>query len=217
MSSASRSGAFDVAVIGLGAMGSAALFHLARRGVSAVGVERFTPGHDRGSSHGEITGDPARLFRAPLLCAAGSPRLRELARARKAERRDGADHHRHPRSRKARQRHGGRLARGLPPARPRFRIARCGRGEAALSGLRPSGGLHCGLAAGRRVAAAGPWQRRCICGWPRRRAPASWPNERAVAIEPLDRGIRIVLEDRTIEAAAVIVAAGRGLASWCPS
>ena len=53
MSSAGRSGAFDVAVIGLGAMGSAALFHLARRGVSAVGVERFTPGHDRGSSHGE--------------------------------------------------------------------------------------------------------------------------------------------------------------------
>ena len=44
---------YDVAVIGLGAMGSSALFHLARRGVKAVGIERFTPGHDRGSSHGE--------------------------------------------------------------------------------------------------------------------------------------------------------------------
>jgi sarcosine oxidase len=44
---------FEVAVIGLGAMGSAALFHLARRGVKAVGIEQFTPGHDRGSSHGE--------------------------------------------------------------------------------------------------------------------------------------------------------------------
>jgi sarcosine oxidase len=44
---------YDVAVIGLGAMGSAALFHLARRGVRAVGIERFAPGHDRGSSHGE--------------------------------------------------------------------------------------------------------------------------------------------------------------------
>jgi sarcosine oxidase len=44
---------FDVAVIGLGAMGSAALFHLARRGVKAVGIEQFVPGHDRGSSHGE--------------------------------------------------------------------------------------------------------------------------------------------------------------------
>ena len=34
-------------------MGSAALFHLARRGVKAVGIEQFAPGHDRGSSHGE--------------------------------------------------------------------------------------------------------------------------------------------------------------------
>ena len=44
---------YDVAVIGLGAMGSAALFDLARRGVRAVGIERFEPGHDHGSSHGE--------------------------------------------------------------------------------------------------------------------------------------------------------------------
>ena len=44
--------AFDVAVIGLGAMGSAALYQLAKRGVRAIGIERFEPGHDRGSSHG---------------------------------------------------------------------------------------------------------------------------------------------------------------------
>lgn len=43
---------FDVAVIGAGAMGGAALYHLARRGIRAVGIERFEPGHDRGSSHG---------------------------------------------------------------------------------------------------------------------------------------------------------------------
>lgn len=43
---------FDVAVIGLGAAGSAALYHLARRDVRAVGIDRFAPGHDRGSSHG---------------------------------------------------------------------------------------------------------------------------------------------------------------------
>ncbi len=43
----------DVAVVGLGIMGSAALHHLAKRGVRAVGIEQFTPGHDRGSSHGE--------------------------------------------------------------------------------------------------------------------------------------------------------------------
>lgn len=44
---------FDVAVIGLGATGSAALYALTRRGARAVGIERFTPCHDRGSSHGE--------------------------------------------------------------------------------------------------------------------------------------------------------------------
>jgi sarcosine oxidase len=44
---------FDVVVIGLGAIGSAALHHLARRGLSAVGLEQFSPGHDHGSSHGE--------------------------------------------------------------------------------------------------------------------------------------------------------------------
>ncbi len=43
---------FDVVVCGLGAMGSAALHHLAARGKQVLGIERFTPGHDRGSSHG---------------------------------------------------------------------------------------------------------------------------------------------------------------------
>ena len=45
--------AYDVAVIGLGAMGGAALLNLARRGVHVLGIEQFEPGHVRGSSHGE--------------------------------------------------------------------------------------------------------------------------------------------------------------------
>ena len=44
---------YDVAVVGLGAMGSAALHQLARRNVRALGIDKFAPGHDRGSSHGE--------------------------------------------------------------------------------------------------------------------------------------------------------------------
>ncbi len=44
--------AFDIIVIGLGAMGSAAAHHLAARGVRVIGLEQFTPAHDRGSSHG---------------------------------------------------------------------------------------------------------------------------------------------------------------------
>lgn len=43
---------YDVIVLGLGAMGSAAAYHLARRGHRVLGLEQFTPAHDRGSSHG---------------------------------------------------------------------------------------------------------------------------------------------------------------------
>src|SRR5882757_2426160 len=45
--------AYDVAIVGLGAMGSAALYHLAARGQRVIGIERATPGHVGGSSHGE--------------------------------------------------------------------------------------------------------------------------------------------------------------------
>ncbi len=44
---------YDVAVIGLGATGSAALHRLALRNVHVVGIDARMPGHDRGSSHGE--------------------------------------------------------------------------------------------------------------------------------------------------------------------
>lgn len=43
----------SVVVAGLGAMGSAAAFHLARRGAKVVGLDRFTPPHPFGSSHGQ--------------------------------------------------------------------------------------------------------------------------------------------------------------------
>jgi sarcosine oxidase len=39
-------------IIGAGAMGSAAAYHLARRGEPIVLIEQFELGHDRGSSHG---------------------------------------------------------------------------------------------------------------------------------------------------------------------
>lgn len=44
---------FDVAVIGLGAMGSAALSHLAARGIKAIGIDAYFAGHAMGSSHGD--------------------------------------------------------------------------------------------------------------------------------------------------------------------
>ena len=44
---------YDVVVVGLGAMGSAALYALAQRGRKVIGIDRFEPGHHLGSSFGE--------------------------------------------------------------------------------------------------------------------------------------------------------------------
>jgi len=43
---------YDVIVIGIGSMGSAASYHLAKRGCRVLGLEQFNIGHDLGSSHG---------------------------------------------------------------------------------------------------------------------------------------------------------------------
>jgi sarcosine oxidase len=43
---------YDTIVIGLGGMGSAAAYHLARRGQRVLGLEQYDLLHDRGSSHG---------------------------------------------------------------------------------------------------------------------------------------------------------------------
>jgi sarcosine oxidase len=42
----------DVIVVGLGAVGSAVSHHLAAGGARVVGIDRFAPPHDQGSSHG---------------------------------------------------------------------------------------------------------------------------------------------------------------------
>lgn len=43
---------YDAIILGLGGMGSAALWHLARRGCKVLGIEQFGVAHDQGSSHG---------------------------------------------------------------------------------------------------------------------------------------------------------------------
>jgi len=44
---------FDTIVVGLGAMGTAAVYQLAKRGDKVLGLDQFSPPHARGSSHGE--------------------------------------------------------------------------------------------------------------------------------------------------------------------
>jgi sarcosine oxidase len=43
---------YDVIVVGLGGMGSAAAYHLAARGQRVLGLEKFGPAHSHGASHG---------------------------------------------------------------------------------------------------------------------------------------------------------------------
>ena len=63
---------FDVAVVGLGALGSAAAYQLARKGVSVVGFEQFELGHVRGASH-----DTSRIIRTSY----GAPEYVRLAKS----------------------------------------------------------------------------------------------------------------------------------------
>jgi sarcosine oxidase len=79
---------YDVAVVGLGGMGSAILAHCAMHGAAVVGVEQFTRGHDLGSSSGK-----SRLIRkAYFENAAYVPLLqRAYDLWRKLERDAGAD------------------------------------------------------------------------------------------------------------------------------
>src|ERR1700722_18976606 len=44
--------AYDVIVVGVGTMGAAACYHLARRGVRVLGLEKFDVPHDHGAGHG---------------------------------------------------------------------------------------------------------------------------------------------------------------------
>ena len=64
----------DVVVVGLGAMGSMALWRLAQRGVRVVGAEQFAPGHTRGSSHGG-----SRIFRVAVFEGAAYVPVAQLA------------------------------------------------------------------------------------------------------------------------------------------
>ena len=63
---------FDTIVIGLGAMGSGALYQLAKAGQRVLGIEQFAPPHRFGSSHGET-----RITR--LACGEG-PEYSQFAR-----------------------------------------------------------------------------------------------------------------------------------------
>lgn len=74
----------DVVILGVGTMGSLALWRLAWRGASDIGLEQFEPGHDRGSGHGDSRIIRTAYFEGPEyvpLIQASFPLWRELEAA----------------------------------------------------------------------------------------------------------------------------------------
>jgi sarcosine oxidase len=74
----------DVAIIGLGAMGSASALELARRGLDVIGFDRHTPPHTFGSSHGDSRIIREAYFEDPVyvpMVQRAFERWRELERA----------------------------------------------------------------------------------------------------------------------------------------
>jgi sarcosine oxidase len=77
-----------VAIVGLGAMGALSAWRLAARGARVIGFERFRPGHDRGSSHGDT-----RIFRTAYFEGPGYVPLLQRAHRlwRRLEEESGAE------------------------------------------------------------------------------------------------------------------------------
>ena len=197
----------DVAVIGLGVMGSAALHHLARRGLRAVGIEQFTPGHDRGSSHGETRIIRLGYFEHPSyvpLVRAALPLWRALERDSGQTLLDvtGIVEIGPPDStivtgtlRSARTHdlaHEVLDAAGVMRRWPAFRLP-----SHFVGVFQPEGGILAAepaIQAQLALAVAAGAQMR--------------PNERVRAIEPTATGVRVLTERSAVEAGQAVVAAG---------
>ena len=206
---------FDVVICGLGATGSAALLHLARRGKRVLGLERYAPGHDRGSSHGGT-----RIFRlgyfehpsyVPLLQRAhalwrdledafGKPLLHTTGIAEIGPPDGGLVRG----TLAAAQRHGLRhemlAASELMRRFPAFRVP-----PGYVAVVQPAGGF---LQVERSVTAQ--LALAISAGAEMRTA------EVVRSIEPRGSGVRIVTDHRTIDAERAIVAAGPWLKSLLP-
>jgi sarcosine oxidase len=206
----------DVVVVGLGAMGSAALYHLARRGTRALGLEQAQPGHEGGSSHGDSRAIRLAYFENPAyvpLVRRAYENWRELE-ARTGERvltvtgvleaggpgsellagtLASCDAHQLPHE---------RLSAAEVRARfPAFDLPPDWDGVFQPDGgfLRPEAAIRAHLTAAEAMGAA-------------HRA-----DTRVAAIEPTAAGVRLVLADgERIEAGAAIVAAGPWMGELAP-
>jgi sarcosine oxidase len=205
----------EVAVCGLGAMGSAALYHLARRGLRTVGIERAAPGHDGGSSHGLTRMIRLSYFEhpsyVPLLHAAyaGWSELEQVS-GRMLVHRTGILEIGAPdgplvsatlaASRLHGLPHDVLGARELMARFPAFQVPRD-----FVAVLQPDGGFI-------EAAAAIEAQMTLATA----HGAALRLGETIAAIEPKGDGVRIVTDRGTIDAGAAIVAAGPWMTEFLP-
>ncbi|SHO65552.1 sarcosine oxidase [Pseudoxanthobacter soli DSM 19599] len=207
---------FDVAVIGLGAMGAAAAAHIAARGQSVVGIEAFYPAHELGSSHGDSRiirlgyfEDPAYvplLRRAYANWRALEARVREdLLTVTGVLQLGRPDSPIVSGSRQACELHGLPFTVFEPDeVRARFPAFALDDDEVAL--LEPEGGYL-------RPEAAVMAHLKCAA----RDGAVLRFGERVTAIEPGDAGVTIVSDLGRVRARKVVVATGPWIAELVPS
>jgi sarcosine oxidase len=206
---------YDVAIVGLGVMGSAALASLARRGRRVVGIDRFATGHDRGSSHGATRIIRLGYFEHPSyvpLLKAAYPLWRDLeARAGRpllsvtgiveigpmaSELVAGTLHSSHLHA----LAHEVLDAESLMKRFPAFRV------PANFIGVfQPDGGFV------RAEPAVAAFQ-----ALARRDGAEMWTETRVLALEPRRGGVRVETERGPIDAGCGIVAAGPWLKALLP-
>ena len=200
----------EIAIIGLGLMGSSALHSLARRGADVLGFDPLRVGDTQRLLARVLPGLPPLQFRERGLHRAQRPRVCGMAGA------GGREWKNHPetvpcsRSRPARLETGGGVPRRRDARRRHRRAGHRRGGQRGVCRLQPAGGL------GRR----GSGERRHSDGRRRhagvsRRAGASVIRA-AAQITPTPAGIRITTADEEVMAEQVIVAAGPWIANLVP-
>jgi len=196
-------------------MGSAALYHLAQRNIRALGIERFEPGHDRGSSHGRTRIIRHGYFEHPSYV----PLVRRAATMwRELEQQSGQNlmtvtgiaeigkpdstliEGTLAASREHQLAHEVLSARDLMKRYPAFRVP-----QDFVAVLQPDGGFvqaEAGIRAHLRLAAAA--------------GADIHTSERVIAIEQIGNGVRVKTERSTFEAGTAIVSAGAWTKSLLP-
>ena len=207
---------YDVAVVGLGAAGAATLYQLARRGIRAVGIDRFSPPHIHGSTHGDTRITREAIGEGEAYTAAGAAVARDLASARSRDRRRSPDAVRRAHPRGSRWRRGRPSSPRVPGEHHRLREsvwdpargAECRGHQRSAS---PSSGWTgpSPPTTSRRPALSDP--ERCVGAQltearaPRRGRPPQRARPRRRAVES---GVRVRTDQRALDARRVVLAVG---------